>query len=262
MGESFLKVLNAIASEADQCVIRERRAAKPAGKWTSIPEDVKPQVEKLEKEYEKLLDKADRESSEQAMRSAEATKKAIDDIKAKYTSDTAGEEVCEICGIKYPMGNDGDHRGEAHFSGTMHIGYVKIRQALADVKKRSYSGRKIRVLRPSARPRRRRRRRNQGRKRKGTPMNGYAAAAVSLTVVEMRGVEMSGLEMPVRREKNVAELSLNGEIHVREKIAVEAMSGQIRAGMAGEEIAVIAEAAEEEIAVIVAIGAVMIGAIV
>lgn len=133
--EGYLRTLSVIADEADQLVAREKRAARQAGTFLAIPDAVQPQFDKLEADYKKLLEKADLKGSEDAMREAEAVKQELDDIKNKYTRNSAGEEVCEICGIKYVLGDEiCQNRADQHFSGSMHEGYSKIRQAISDIK--------------------------------------------------------------------------------------------------------------------------------
>lgn len=136
--EAYLRTLSNIAAEADQCVAREKRAARPAGTIMSIPESLKPKVERLEEEYKKLLEKADVNGSEEAMRQADAVKEQLVEIKKEYKMESSGEEVCEICGIKYAIGDElCQMRADQHFSGKMHEGYSKIRQAIADLKEKA-----------------------------------------------------------------------------------------------------------------------------
>lgn len=130
---NFYKYLDEIVKDADQWVLREKRTVKPKGVHLVIPEDVQPQFKELEKEYEKLLKEAEVSHSEEAMRKATTVKEQIDQMKEKHTVAYEGEEVCEVCGMKYLLG---DNRTEKHYQGKMHEGYTRIRQTLEDLRQK------------------------------------------------------------------------------------------------------------------------------
>merc|ERR1712025_608297 len=62
-------------------------------------------------------------------------KSDLDALKAKYIMEFAGEGICEVCGVKYPMG-DAAHDKTSHYRGKTHEGFVQIRAKIAELRGR------------------------------------------------------------------------------------------------------------------------------
>jgi len=63
-------------------------------------------------------------------------KEELDGIKHKYTSEFEGEDICEVCGVKYPLGGAGAgswHDKESHKKGKTHQGYAQIRAKIDEL---------------------------------------------------------------------------------------------------------------------------------
>lgn len=145
--KEFLRHLEMMCAEADNWVTREKRKSRPAGKEIKIPIELRPQYEQLEKEYAELLAEAEKTASEKAMQQADSKKEQIDTLKKMHTVDFGGEEVCEVCGVRYPLLLPDPSQGPSglskdkiaefeHAQGKVHIGYKRIRDKLEEVKSR------------------------------------------------------------------------------------------------------------------------------
>merc|ERR1711957_89223 len=70
------------------------------------------------------------------MTDALMVKEELDNIKGKYaTEGFQGEDICEVCGVKYPLGNGGAdwHDKESHKKGKTHTGYSDIRDKIDEL---------------------------------------------------------------------------------------------------------------------------------
>merc|ERR1711870_144224 len=70
------------------------------------------------------------EKSKEFMNMAMEAKDEMDSLRAKHKVDGfQGEAVCEVCGVKYPLGGGGAdwHDETSHWKGKAHTGYTEIR---------------------------------------------------------------------------------------------------------------------------------------
>lgn len=154
--EDFLHYLEKVAQECDATIVRERAKCRPkgaAGKTVSMPPEVKKKCDELETRYAALVVKSERladtslSQSKEMMDQALTLKEELDDMKLKYTSEFQGEDVCEVCGVKYPLGGGGAdwHDKESHKRGKTHIGYATIRNKIIELKGKRKSWEKHRA---------------------------------------------------------------------------------------------------------------------
>mmetsp|Transcript_35953 Transcript_35953/g.84209 ORF Transcript_35953/g.84209 Transcript_35953/m.84209 type:complete len:428 (-) Transcript_35953:48-1331(-) len=142
--EEFLAYLERIASECDQYIKRERPKCRPrGGKTVPLPASVQAKVEELEKRYADLIKSAEKSADEDSslalsqaqMKQALAVKEELESKKQGYTSEFPGEDVCDICGVRYPCGAGWEgHDFSSHMRGKTHDGYAKIRQKIAELR--------------------------------------------------------------------------------------------------------------------------------
>lgn len=136
----FLRYLESYTSDADSWVIRERRKCRPKGTEVRLPEGMREQYEDMEKQYKDLLQEADTCQSEEAMRKADQMGAMIEAMRKKYTIDFPGEDVCEVCGVRYLLESESNEQGAAlafeHGQGKVHLGFVKIREEIASLKEK------------------------------------------------------------------------------------------------------------------------------
>merc|ERR1719356_1018460 len=73
--------------------------------------------------------------SKELMGQALVMKEELDTIKAKYTAEFQGEDICEVCGVKYPLGMGGAewHDKESHKKGKTHQGFATIRAKIEEL---------------------------------------------------------------------------------------------------------------------------------
>jgi len=143
--EDFLAYLERAALDCDQFIMRERAKCRPKGTGPRLPGDVKEKIEELQKRYdaliamaEELADKDQMTQSREHMTQAVPLKEQIDDMRTRHTAEFAGEDLCEVCGVKYPLGTGGAewHDKESHMKGKTHQGYAEIRSKIAELKGR------------------------------------------------------------------------------------------------------------------------------
>jgi len=143
--EDFLVYLEKAAQDCDAYISRERpkcRKKEEIGKIVRLPPDVKDKVDDMEKQYADFIMKSEGladeslTKSQDFMQKAIALKEDIDGIKQKYTQDFAGEDLCEICGVKYPLGGGSLdwHDKESHYRGKTHMGFAQIRDKIKELK--------------------------------------------------------------------------------------------------------------------------------
>lgn len=143
--EEFLKYLERVAQDCDAFIAREKPKCRPrgaGGKALRMPPEVKDRVEELEKRYaelvkssEELADESLSRSQEQ-MRQALVIKEEVDGTKHRYTSEFHGEDICEVCGVKYPLGGGSIewHDKESHKRGKTHQGFAQIRDKINELR--------------------------------------------------------------------------------------------------------------------------------
>jgi len=111
--EDFLAYLQPIARECDAFIVRERAKCRPkatGSKAVRMPNDVKEKSDELEKRYAELVKSSEEAAdtsltqSKELMGQAMVLKEEIDTIKAKFMVEFQGEDICEVCGVKYPLG--------------------------------------------------------------------------------------------------------------------------------------------------------------
>jgi len=174
--KEFLSHLENLVSEADAWIAREKKNCRPAGMETRIPihlkfnmDQLKKDAEECVKRAEELAEKGDVEGSKRALADSDRVKQDIVDMKARFTFQTAGETVCEVCGIRCQPDEPVDY--EAHLQGKLHRGYLRIREKVEELrakkrppgdKKREADGRGDSAARAAGRPRSRSRSRDRG----------------------------------------------------------------------------------------------------
>merc|ERR1712151_567565 len=139
--EEFLAYLESVARECDAYIVREKPKCRPKaeGGKVKMPPDVQARCEDLEKRYAELVKKSEKMASESVEKSKEymdmalEAKEEMDALKSKHTSKECfqGEGICDVCGVKFPLGGGGAgdwHDETSHWKGKAHIGYTKIRE--------------------------------------------------------------------------------------------------------------------------------------
>merc|ERR1711862_210785 len=115
----------------DMLIVRERAKCRTKGSGGNIaryPPEVQPKVDELEKRYAELIARSEEladnslSKSEEQMKQAILVKEELDILKARYTCEFPGEDICEVCGVKYPLGGSPLewHDKESHMKGKTH----------------------------------------------------------------------------------------------------------------------------------------------
>jgi len=142
--EDFLHYLQPIARECDSFIMRERVKCrtKSAGKAVRMPPDVQVRCDELErrhgelvKQSEEAADEASLGLSKEFMGQALVLQEEIDTVKAKHMTEFQGEDICEVCGVKYPLGSGGAewHDKQSHMKGKTHQGFQAIREKIDEL---------------------------------------------------------------------------------------------------------------------------------
>lgn len=150
----LLPVLEGMAKEADAWVAREKANVKqtvtgePVKVTTNSMTDAEKETyDALKADLDKMMAAAETEAeagnidgSKFKVMLADEIKEKVQEMDEKYfqTFEVThrGEDVCEICGTRYEALTATNHaRHAAHFQGKVHLGYVKIRDWIADLKK-------------------------------------------------------------------------------------------------------------------------------
>mmetsp|Transcript_57233 Transcript_57233/g.123822 ORF Transcript_57233/g.123822 Transcript_57233/m.123822 type:complete len:452 (+) Transcript_57233:174-1529(+) len=149
--EEFLHHLEKIAAECTAYIARERTKCRGAGgKMVRMPPEIKARCDEMEKRYATLIKLSEEladesvSRSEAQMKQALALKDELDSIKKQYTSEFAGEDICEVCGVKYPLG-DGAHDKESHKRGKTHSGFAQIREKINELRGKKREWDKLRA---------------------------------------------------------------------------------------------------------------------
>jgi len=143
--EDFLSYLEVVARDCDAYIARERpkcRSRGAGGKVVRMPTDAKKRCEEMESRYAELVKSSEELAdhsvamSQMQMKQALAVKEELDDLKQKYTTEFPGEDLCEICGVKYLCGGGGTqwHDEEDHKRGKTHDGFAKIRAKIVELR--------------------------------------------------------------------------------------------------------------------------------
>lgn len=164
---ALLPVMEGLLREADAWVAREKANIQkqdgPPEKVTTnnMPPSIKEQYDQLKEDMGKMMAAAESEAEKGNVAGSKFKVMLADEIKAKvqeleekyivtYTVTHRGEEVCEICGTRYEALTATNHaRHAAHFQGKVHLGYVKIRKWVKELRSKhreadSRSERKVR----------------------------------------------------------------------------------------------------------------------
>jgi len=140
--EDFFQYLERLTVSCDAYISRERPKCRPSGKRSEkTPPEIRAQCEELEKRYaehlrlsEKLADES-LSQSETEMKLAIAIQEELKALKVRQTIEFPGEDICDICGVKYPCGDGWDgHDKESHMRGKTHDGFAKIRSKIEELK--------------------------------------------------------------------------------------------------------------------------------
>ncbi|CAE7681389.1 Luc7l3 [Symbiodinium sp. CCMP2592] len=146
--EQFLKYLERVTRECDMFIGREKIKCRPKGSGgvtTRMPPDVQEKYDALQKEHQKLVKEAEEKADESLSRSEELTRQALEveqelnDYQKRYRFEFPGEEVCEVCGVRYASqaaDNPDWHERASHLNGKMHHGWLQIRQKLQQLKEK------------------------------------------------------------------------------------------------------------------------------
>lgn len=146
--EQFLKYLEKVTRECDMFIGREKIKCRPKGSGgvtTRMPPDVQEKYDALQKEHQKLVKGAEETADESLSRTEELTRQALEveqelnDYQKRYRFEFPGEEVCEVCGVRYASqaaDNPDWHERASHLNGKMHHGWLQIRQKLQELKEK------------------------------------------------------------------------------------------------------------------------------
>merc|ERR1740121_1858816 len=87
--------------------------------------------------------------SKEFMGQALVLKEELGTMKAKHTTEFQGEDICEVCGVKYPLGMGGAEwrDKESHKKGRTHQGYAAIRAKIEELLSRRTEWEKYRAAR-------------------------------------------------------------------------------------------------------------------
>lgn len=139
----FLRFLEDLVREADQWIQRETANSKSGGKVTKMPEAVKEKLAQLKNQSEILFkhaedasEKGDISASKCSTDLAEIINKEMAELREEHTYESAGDEVCDVCGVRCNPEQKADFQG--HLGGRVHEAYTKIRE-------------KVKILREKAR---------------------------------------------------------------------------------------------------------------
>jgi len=150
--EDFLAYLERIAADCDAYIARERPKCRPKGsKVVRLPSELKERCDEKEKLYADLISLSEAladeslSKSQAKMQEALSLKEEIDTLKARYTFEFPGEDVCDACGVRYPGGAGWEgHDKESHMRGKTHIGMAQIRDKIEQLRKRGKEWDKMR----------------------------------------------------------------------------------------------------------------------
>lgn len=153
--KQLLPVLEGLAREADSWVSREKANVKavtgaPPEKVTSntMTEEQKESYDAMKADLNRMLAAAEEEAEKGNVDASKFKVMLADEVKEKvqeleekhlvtYEVTHRGEDVCEICGTRFESQTVQNHaRHMAHFRGKVHLAYVKIREWIADLKKK------------------------------------------------------------------------------------------------------------------------------
>eukprot|EP00928_Gymnodinium_smaydae_P084088 TRINITY_DN67342_c0_g1_i1.p1 TRINITY_DN67342_c0_g1~~TRINITY_DN67342_c0_g1_i1.p1 ORF type:complete len:302 (-),score=48.45 TRINITY_DN67342_c0_g1_i1:33-938(-) len=183
---ALLPCLEQLVREADSWVSRERsnvqrtELATPEKQTVNnMSPDIKEQHEQLTKDMNKLMsaaeeiaEKGDVDGSKFKVMLAQEIKSKIQELEEKYivtyTITHKGEQVCEVCGTRTEAAStQNQQRYQAHFTGKVHLAYVKIREWVAKLRSRRSEPDGSERIRQKSRSRDRGREKRRSRSRGG-----------------------------------------------------------------------------------------------
>jgi len=149
--KALIPVLESCVREADAWVARERanvqkaeRQAREKAGQIQVPQSVKDtlvqlntDVDKMMASAEELAEKGEVESSKFKVILADEIKAKVKEIEAKhdYGPQSIREEwVCDICGTRTEAATTDTRCYSAHITGQVHLGYMKIREWLGNLR--------------------------------------------------------------------------------------------------------------------------------
>mmetsp|Transcript_2680 Transcript_2680/g.5664 ORF Transcript_2680/g.5664 Transcript_2680/m.5664 type:complete len:318 (+) Transcript_2680:42-995(+) len=147
--QDLLKYLEDIVQDSERWIAREKGNLKPPGKELQLSVGHQKQLAEKKEAYAAIVAECTRveaeediEQSRLLMRKAQEVKEDIEELEAKFTVETGGESVCEMCGVRYPLGDTPNEKGnrESHFSGKMHEAYTIIREKVQELRKKQKDG--------------------------------------------------------------------------------------------------------------------------
>lgn len=153
--QELFTFLEEICSDADRWVARERKNLRGPGIELQLSVGHQRSLSEKKGKYKDLIDESTRlgeagevQKSSEFMELASVLKKEMDEMLAKFTVETGGEDVCEACGVRFPLGNTPNEIGnrESHFQGKMHDAYTTIRKRLEELREKKKSGEWDRVI--------------------------------------------------------------------------------------------------------------------
>ena len=143
-----MKYLDKVTRECDMFIGKEKIKCRPKGTGgvtTRMPPDVQEKYDALKKEHQKLVKEAEEVADESLSRSKELTQRAVDveldisDYEKRYRFEYPGEEVCDVCGVRYASQKEDNpdwHERASHLNGKMHHGWLQIRQKLQELREK------------------------------------------------------------------------------------------------------------------------------
>jgi len=152
--KQLLPVLEGLVREADAWVAREQanvqKADGPPERVTTnnMAPSVKETYEQLKDDMNKMMAAAETEAEKGNVEGSKFKVTLANEIKSKiqeleekhlvtYTVTHRGEDVCEVCGTRYEALTSTNHaRHAAHFTGKVHLAYVKIRDWVKSLRER------------------------------------------------------------------------------------------------------------------------------
>lgn len=142
----FLMYLERVAAECDAYTARERIKCRPKGSGGIVlrmPPEIREKYDALQGDHAKLVKSAEEIADESVSKSQEFTQRALEVedqleiLKKRYEFEFPGEEVCEICGVRYAKQGEHDtewHDKAAHLNGKQHQGWVVLRDKIDELR--------------------------------------------------------------------------------------------------------------------------------
>mmetsp|Transcript_104795 Transcript_104795/g.223983 ORF Transcript_104795/g.223983 Transcript_104795/m.223983 type:complete len:302 (+) Transcript_104795:108-1013(+) len=140
----YLAFLEKVIADADAIVRREKQLAKPLAPVLKLKDTAQAEVTRWEEEIVELTkqaedyaDKDDFAKSRECVEKARLTQKQLD-LKKESCTYMCGEEVCEVCGLRFIVGDSREDKtnSETHKNSRMHRGYALVREKVEEMRKK------------------------------------------------------------------------------------------------------------------------------